>query len=228
MSSPEFCFLQMAREYPLPKLIALGLELCGSYSLFGKGDEGEGQRATEPTLYDLPKLTSTRKLKAFCACLGKWPGYKKAISALSYLADGSASPMEAILTIFLTLPYRYGGYGLPMPELNGRIDPLKGMRPFSGKGFYRGDLVWREVRVVVEYNSDSEHADPRRIYQDAIRRSDLALCGFIEVTVTKEQVKSMMLLDKVARQIAVKLGRELRYKNPVFFKACRELRTMLL
>jgi len=228
VSSPEFCFFQMAHVYPLAKLIELGLELCGSYSLSSKAHEGAAEGAIEQALYNLPKLTSANKLKAFCARLEEWPGHRKAMNALRYIVDGSASPMESILAILLTLPYRYGGYGFPMPELNGRIDPIKGMKPFSGRGFYRGDLVWREARVVAEYNSDLEHADPRSMAQDAIRRSDLALCGFTEVTVTKEQLKSMMLLDKVARQIAKKLRKQLRYENPGFFKACRKLRSMLL
>jgi len=37
VASPELCFFQMASELPLVKLIELGYELCGSYSLPSKG-----------------------------------------------------------------------------------------------------------------------------------------------------------------------------------------------
>ena len=94
-----------------------------------------------------------------------------------------------------------------MPELNERIYPKKRASHFAGKSFYRGDLLWRDAGIVAEYNSDAEHASPNRIAMDAIRRNDLALCGIFEVTVTKRQMQSMELFDKVAKQIAVRLGK---------------------
>ena len=268
VSSPEFCFFQLADEYPLAKLIAVGIELCGSYSLPGKTTAGTDHGAfagkdhdvstgtnhgafagkeqgvstgtdhgvyvskkydaSDQALYNLPQLTSRKKLKDFVTRMGGWSGYKRAIKALRYIADDSASPMETILFILLTLPYRYGGYGLPMPELNGRIYPGKGVKRFSGRDFYRGDLLWRKAGIVAEYNSDLEHTGSERIARDAIRQSDLNLCGIYEIPVTKEQIKKEELLDKVARQIAARIGRQLRYKDPGFSEARKELRSVLL
>jgi len=268
VSSPEFCFFQLADAYPLARLIALGIELCGSYSLSSKATAGADhgaiagaepgataskdhsafkQRvkgkassglveaagsneysASDQSIYNLPQLTNKTKLKAFVARMGGWQGHKQAIKALRYIAEDSASPMETILFILLTLPYRYGGYGLPTPELNGRIYPGKGVKRFSGRSFYRGDLLWRKAGVVAEYNSDLEHTGPERIARDAIRQSDLNLCGIYEIPVTKEQIKNEELLDKVARQIAARIGRQLRYKEPGFTEARKELRNVLL
>ena len=231
VSSPEFCFFQMAGEYPLGKLIALGIELCGTYSQPDKVSicerQDERQENFAEILYNLPHLTSKKKLQAFTDRIGGWFGQRQALQALRYISDGSGSPMETILFILLTLPYRYGGYGLPMPELNGCIYPKKGALPFAGKSFYRGDLLWREAGVVVEYNSDMVHANTDSIAMDAIRRGDLALCGISEVTVTKRQLYSIELFDKVARQIASRIGKKLRYKNPEFLKARQELRSVL-
>jgi len=227
VSTPEFTFLQMASKYPLPKLIALGLELCGTYSLPDKEVSGANQDASDQTLYNLQRLTSKRRLTAFVGRMKGWSGQRLAAKALCYIVDGSASPMESIVFMMLCLPYRYGGYGLPMPELNGRIDPDKNVKRFAGREFYRGDLFWRQAKVVVEYDSDQEHADKIRIAKDAIRRSDLTLCGILEVTVTREQAKSVMLFDKIARQLAVRMKKELRYKEPGFSVARRELRRSL-
>jgi len=63
---------------------------------------------------------------------------------------------------------------------------------------------------------------------DAIRRSDLDLCGISEVTVTKSQIKNEELFENVAKQLAAKIGKELRYKDPEFSKARNELRRDLL
>jgi len=144
-----------------------------------------------------------------------------------YISDGAGSPMETILFILLTLPYRYGGYGLPMPELNGCIYPKKGGLSFTGRSYYRGDLLWREAGVVAEYNSDMVHANKDSIAMDAIRRGDLVLSGISEVTVTKRQLYNIELFDKVARQIASRIGKKLRYKDTEFLKARRELRDIL-
>ena len=232
VSSPEFCFLQMASEYPLAKLIALGIELCGTYSqpsISSKCERlDEGQVNFDQSLYNLPHLTSKKKLQTFTNRMGGWNGQRRALKALRYISDGSGSPMETILFILLTLPYRYGGYGLPMPELNGCIYPKKGALPFAGRNFYRGDLLWREAGVVAEYNSDMVHANTDNIAMDAIRRGDLALCGISEVTVTKRQLYSAELFDKVARQIASRIGKKLRYNDPGFLKARLELRSALM
>ena len=227
LSSPEFCFFQMAAEYPLAKLVALGLEFCGSYSLPGNASTGGDQGDLIQTMYNLPRLTSKKKLTAFSAHMKGLIGHEQALNALRYVSDDSASPMEAILVMLLTLPYRHGGYGLPMPELNGSIYPKKRVTQFAGKSHYRGDLLWREAGVVAEYNSDAEHANSECIASDAIRRNDLALCGIFEVTVTNSQIKNVELFDKVARQIAVSIGKKLRYKDPEFLKARRELRSVL-
>ena len=37
VSTPEFCFLQMAREMTVAQLVQLGLELCGTYALAENG-----------------------------------------------------------------------------------------------------------------------------------------------------------------------------------------------
>lgn len=227
VSTPEFCFFQMASEYPFAKLIALGFELCGSYSMPVKVFPGAQQDNSDQPVYNLLQLTNKKKLKTFTDRMDGWTGHRKAKKASRYIANNSASPMESILTILLTLPYKYGGYGLSMPELNGRIYPEKGTKKFSGREFYRGDLLWRNAGVVAEYNSDIEHSSPERIARDAIRRSDLALCGITEVTVTKGQIKNVELLDNVAKQIANKIGKRLRYKNPEFSKTQRELQRIL-
>jgi len=227
LSSPEFCFFQMAAKYPLAQLIALGFEICGSYSLPGNALTGGDQGDLVQTMYDLPPLTSKKKLTAFSARMEGWVGRNQALKALRFVADNSASPMETVLVMLLTLPYRLGGYGLSMPELNGRIYPNKRASHFASKSFYRGDLLWRDAGIVAEYNSDAEHASSNRIAMDAIRRNDLSLCGIFEVTVTKKQIKSAELFDKVAKQIAVRIGKELRYKESDFLKARRELRSAL-
>jgi len=87
MSTPEFCFLQMANRLTLARLIMLGYELCGTYVLV---DKGPAPRRDAP-------LTTVAKLRTFIEGTSNARGRKKALRALRYVLDRSASPMESAL-----------------------------------------------------------------------------------------------------------------------------------
>ncbi|MCL1896611.1 MAG: hypothetical protein FWG03_08705, partial [Clostridiales bacterium] len=274
VSAPPFCFFQMAGELPLVKLVELGLELCGSYSLpaicgqgNGRGNKqgvkegiddktlhgdresvvdrrlyshweeaagealhGQGEEVIDNTAYGLPQLTTIKAIKAFTARMEGVSGQKKASRALRYIANGSGSPMETILFMLLTLPNNLGGYGLPAPELNKRIDKgntAKG-RPEPGKEYYVCDLFWPEARIAVEYDSNLYHTGADRIASDAKKRLDYKALGITPITVTSGQVRDAIEFEGVAKLIARGLQRQLRCKNPQFLKAKRELRSLLL
>ncbi|MCL1846781.1 MAG: hypothetical protein FWF91_02295 [Coriobacteriia bacterium] len=222
VSSPELCFFWMASELSLVKLIELGFELCGSYSLPGPAPGEEGA-------YRRPPLTSTKKLAAFVGQMAGAHGVRKATRALRYIADGSASPMETVLVMLLTLPYKLGGYGLYMPELNARVTPAKTAKKIASKSHYYCDLFWPDVDVAAEYDSDQFHTGPDRISSDSKRRNALATMGVLVVTVTNRQIRDTVELEKVAKQLAAGIGKQLRHnEKPGFRNAQRELRGMLL
>ncbi|MCL2492638.1 MAG: endonuclease domain-containing protein [Clostridiales bacterium] len=266
VSAPPFCFFQMAGELPLGKLIALGLEFCGTYSLSVKGErrreyanvsgggggnrggggggdgngngggggnrglDGPGQNSdgADKTIYNHPRLTNTKELKAFTSRMKGVGGQKKASKALMYIADGAASPMETILFVLLTLPYKYGGYGFPAPELNRRINFGRGAKQRANKAYYVCDFYWPEAGLAVEYDSNLHHTGADRIAEDSKRRTDLSALGIYVVTATNEQIRSIDEFERLARLIAKRLGKQLRYKNPEFLRAQRELRDFLL
>ena len=276
VSAPHFCFFQMAGELPLIKLIELGFEICGTYSLppisshgneySAKQDNGQSNDDDIPEkllrankefinnpklysllketadralrgeeedienrpLYGLPQLTNTKAIKAFTAKMEGVKGKKKAARALRYIADGSASPMVTILFMLLTLPYKLGGYGLPAPELNRRIDIVSPTKDRPGKSYYVCDLFWPEEGLAVEYDSDTYHSGADRIARDSKRRFDLSALGISIITVTNKQIRNAAEFEGVAKLIAQKLNKQLQYKNPQFQKAKRELRRLLL
>ena len=228
VSAPSFCFFQMAGELPLVKLIELGYELCGSYALPVKSEYSPGQEYADKTTYGHQQLTSTKALKAFTTRMEGVKGQKKARRALRYIADGSASPMETILSMLLTLPHKLGGYGLPAPKLNKRIDPGKAARQRSGKTHYKCDLLWPKAGFAVEYDSDFYHSNTERIVRDSKKRLDLIARDITVITLTSEQLRSTTEFEALAKLLAGKLHRQFRYKNPQFLQARRELRKLLL
>ena len=84
---------------------------------------------------------------------GKVP--RKAKTAIRYVCDGSASPMETCLALLLGLPARYGGYGLGMPEMNAKvlIPARLGKRTTYRK--YHCDLYWSEQNVAIAHSAAS-------------------------------------------------------------------------
>ena len=236
VSTPAFCFFQMAGELPLVKLIELGFEICGTYSLPVMSDYGkefrhdhENPDENPHTLYGLPQLTDTKALKAFIARMKGMNGYKKACRALRYIANGSASPMETRLFMLLTLPHEQGGYELPAPVLNRRIDLSNSTDWRLRKSGYRCDLFWPDASLAIEYDSDTYHTGADRIARDSKRRFDLLMLGITVITITSRQLRNAVEFDGLARLIAGKLHKRLRFKNPQqFLKAKRELRGLLL
>jgi len=228
VASPELCFFQMASELPFAKLIELGYELCGTYSLPTGGLADEARKAGGGAIYNLEPLTSVKRLSAFVTQMSGRHGVKRAIQALQYIVDGSGSPMETILSILLVLPYRLGGYGFTLPEMNRRIDPKAAAAKNPGKQFYKCDLLWKKHAVAVEYDSKLHHSEERNISVDSIKRGDLDLSGVYVITVTDKQVYQVEELEKVARRLASKMGRRIQIRYPKFSTRHSELRSLLL
>jgi very-short-patch-repair endonuclease len=220
-SSPELTFLHMANELAFPELVALGYELCGSYRLDSDSEPDRGFRDDQP-------LTSVSKLSSYLTKAVGLSGHKNASKALRYIADNSASPMETILAILLTFPYRLGGYGFPKPLMNCPLRVSLEARKKMGGGKYSCDLYWPDEQVDVEYDSDTYHAEQYRIAKDAIRRNALSSAGVAVVTVTRKQVVSTAQLREVAEVLGKLLEKRLMCPMPEFTAQHVKLRSQLL
>lgn len=213
--SPEMCFLQMASVLTLAELIQLGFELCGTYDL-----STEDVRACPP-------LTSVSKIASFIEKVPNVNGRKKAVRALSFVAEKSASPMETTLAMLQCLPYRLGGHGIEMPLLNHRIDVIGHAKNYTSRGYFVADMYWPAHKLVAEYDSDRYHKDERRRTSDSERRNALEAMGFTVVTVTLDLVNDRAAMARVANALAKHTGRRLRYPEPEFTRACMQLRSTL-
>ena len=205
--TPEFTFLLLARLLDVKELALFGLELCGTYAIDANDSRGF-------VTCTVPETTVDKLRKFLDSCPGA-PDHRKATSALKYIADRSASPMESVLVLLLCLPRRLGGFGLPMPELNVSVDELKGLKN-SRKGPIV-DLIWRIALFSLEYDSDMFHTGADRIANDSRRRAILAELGIQSLSVTNEQIKDPVELERIAKLAAKAL-------NKKFHKVSRDLR----
>lgn len=195
VSTPEATFLQLGKESSLIQLITIGYELCGSYGLSAQSDSGFLRR--EPR-------SNPQLIERYLEKCDGIHGVKAAKRASSYIAKGSASPMESLLSMLLCLPRSLGGFGLPRPELNFPIETNEG-----GVVMRRCDLCWPDQRFALEYDSDTFHSDASKLHLDSSRRSTLEKAGVHVVSVTKNQVFDRGQLLNLATIVSKRLGKRL-------------------
>jgi len=129
--------------------------------------------------------------------------------------------------MLLCLPYRLGGYNLPKPIMNYEI-PLNATEArMAGKHCFRADLFWPEFNLDVEYDSSQFHLEERRMETDAIRRNVLNHKGIRVLSVTRNQMNSMVAFDAIAQQIAQVLGKRIQVNPEQFYDRRKRLREVL-
>ena len=220
VAGPELTLASLAASLSMPELIQLGCELCGSYRMTPDG----GFRTTQPA-------TCVAALRSFGRRIDGARGVSRFRRAVRYVLDGSASPMETAVALMLALPPSLGGYGLPAPVLNRRIEPRPGMQTpigLTGKRFFVADLCWPGSHYVLEYDSDAYHTGPERIAADAARRDALQLMGYDVSTVSRRQAMSALEMNAIAQLVAKKLGVQIRLRCRDWNQRNFELRETVL
>jgi hypothetical protein len=209
----------MASEVSLIDLVRLGYEFCGSYRLYNEytHDNTDLDRGFRR---DIP-LTKVTKLCSYTTKAVGLKGRTNAMKVLNFIVNGSASPMETILTMLLTLPYRLGGYGFPKPILNYPIEVTAKVKNSENNSTFYCDLYWPDNKVAVEYDSDKYHTGSYRIGKDAIRRNALTSSGITVITVSRRQITESARLRELAEVLSKLLGKRLKYslKDFTFLQA---------
>ena len=222
--SPELLFLELSKSMTHAEAVLLGCELTGTYRLYQHDDKQEGTEV----LYGMPSLTSRHKLISFLDACHDVRGAKHARVAAQYVVDGSASPMESSLALLLSLPHKYGGYGLPRPDLNVKIPLTTDSQVMAGKRYCKGDIVYPSSKLDIEYDSDLWHVGPDRIAKDSARRNALLAEGYDVITVTKAQIYDRQQLDLLAKLVARRLHVRNRVRCDNYDQRQRALRDTLL
>lgn len=121
-------------------------------------------------------------------------GVRHARTALEWVRVGSASPMETRSRVL------FGRAGLPEPELNAEIHAV------DGGWLATGDLVWREAKVVGEYQGADHFGDYARGDKDIVRRRLVEESGWTYVDFTKDDYFRRPRRLALVRRLADELG----------------------
>lgn len=196
--SPEMCYLQMSEVLDPDELVLLGFELCGTYAPPRPGASGLVQRS-QP-------LTSIAQIKTTLGSIPTARYRTKALAAVGRVLERSASPMESISAMLLATPRRRGGFGLPAPLLNHRVDFDDAARTIAHRSYARADLYWPRARVDVEYEGRSYHEGSMHMAADKARANALAHMGVTTISLFNEHLQSDSLLHDMAREVARAIG----------------------
>lgn len=167
----------------------------------------------KPSFVPSVPICSVASLLAFADSAAAFPGCARARKALRYVLDRSASPAESRLVLLLCAKRSLGGYGLPLPQMNYRVDVVGEGRKCTSHKYFVLDLFWENARLDVEYDSDAFHASKAGIASDAERRNALVAMGYTVITVTNGQMSSVDSFDDVAFAVARALRVRIRRQS---------------
>ena len=217
-ATPELLFVQMANQLDLLDLVLLGMELCGTYTHL---------LVDKMRFVNCPAATTHDKLEAFAKRAKGMRGATTALRALRWVIDKSNSPGETSLTLYLYLPVRLGGYGMPVPDMNPKTPLGKRASRFLGQDDIRCDLHWPTQRVVLEYASSQEHLKPSRAARDAERSNTLGYKKLKLITATPKMIARPPECDAMVKQLASALGKRPSPDAFLLSKMRRDLRLRL-
>lgn len=236
--SPELAFLQAAHDGSAAEAIYAGYAMTSDYRLDNLAAGGVTGR--DSGMRD-GRLTTKKLIAAYIEKSPKVRGLAKAKALLAYVIEGSRSPRESGLCMFMSLPARYGGYALGKAELNkkvfirdgyndGRNRKLRVLERMPditltakaevGMDKVKAGLLPEVLTAMIDYDSDAIHDGHEKIHKDAERRNELELLeGVAYFTVTTDQANDYDKLVRLCERIRRKLHRR---KRPVFYKPMTE------
>lgn len=200
------------------QLAQLGYELCGRYVLYEQEKRGFAKTSRPLTTPDL--------LMRYARQAGNRPGRAKAMHALQWILANSWSPMETDIAILLTAPTRLGGYQIPHPQLNRRIELPADYQRRAGKTCYYLDLYWSDS-ATLEFNGVEDHLDRLSAGKDRTREILLGRLGIHPIVLTQYQVFRTDQFDAAVQLLCSQLHRRYRAPTEGQSQKKRELRQEL-
>lgn len=197
ITSPEFNFIEMAREFSLVETIGYGFELCGTYT---------PQECAKTAPETLPRLSTQSRLAAYANRTYRMPGSDKAKRAVSHVIDDSASIKETETAMLFCLPLRLNGIAMPRPKMNYTIKPERSGKTFVSQDSYKIDLYWPSAHVGLEVDTNAFHGEQARWIRDARRRNTLRYFGHTIVEATPGDMNSLLGMTGLAQQLCKLIG----------------------
>lgn len=201
--SPEFRILQASKQLSLAAQCVFALELCGTYLLDSKSEDG--------FVKSLPRTTPELFGSYLEGSEGAY-GAKRAHRILAYLEPGSHSPMESVMYTVMRFHSRCGGYRLRDLKFNVPIETSPDF-PYSGVSETRKcDIYLPDIQLDVEFNGNLRHSGAKKKDADDHRRLMLENAGVNVITLAYEDASNVATMNRTVERI--KSLRGIKYQCP--------------
>jgi hypothetical protein len=208
IAAPELVFLQLAQQLGFHRAVLLGLQLCS-------------------TLLDGSKpITTADRICSFLERTSGHRGHQLASQAARYITDNSASIMESLLYMLITLPNKWGGCGLSGATLNHEI-ALSGSDTALLGNKVIADMYFEEAKLVVEYDSATHHANVGNWAKDTQRLTAIESMGYKTLSITTAQLYNEKAFKDSALVIAAHLRQRIRIRTTCFKEQHSLIRSLL-
>ncbi len=210
VASPELLFLEFASRLSIHRLILLGLQLC-----------------SHPPGIPSIAVTTKQKLNTFLVKTTGHRGHRKAIRAVKFVENGSASIMESVVYMILTLPCSLGGYGLKGAVFNYEVKLKNEARLRLGQNRCFTDLYYSRAKLAVEYESFAYHNSPSEQGKDVMRSAVLERQGVDVMHLSTIQLYNKDACSDFAYNLAARLGKRIRIRTNRFEEMHALIRALL-
>jgi hypothetical protein len=210
VASPELLFLELACRLSIHRLILLGLQLC-----------------SHPVGLSSQAITTKQKLNTFLSKTAGHRGHRKAMQAVKYVENGSASIMESIAYMILILPHFLGGYGLKGAVFNYGIRLNSESRLVLRQNRCFADLYYKHAKLAVEYESFAFHNSPSEQGKDLVRSAVLERQGIGVMHLSTIQLYDREACKVFAHNLATRLNTRVRIYSKKFDDMHMLLRELL-
>jgi hypothetical protein len=210
VSSPELMFLELACELSIHRLILLGLQLC-----------------SHPPGSPSMAITTKQKLNMFLAKTKGHRGRRKAVRAMRFVKNGSASVMESLVYMILGLPHALGGYGLNDAVFNYEVKLKSAAQARLKQNRCFVDLYYKRAKLAVEYESFTYHNTPSELGKDSIRSTILQRQGIAVMHLSTIQLYDQDACRDFAYTLADRIGKRMQIRTKRFDEMHALLRALL-
>ncbi len=210
VASPELLFLELAGKLSIHRLILLGLQLC-----------------SHPTREPSKAITTKQKLTTFLGKTSGYWGHRKAERALKYVENGSASIMESVAYMILSLPHILGGYGLNGAVFNHEIRLKDDAQDQLEQNCCFVDIYYKKAKLAVEYESFTHHSRPSEQGKDLVRAEILKKQGIEVLHLSTIQLYNRDACSNFAYNLAARLNKRMQIRTKKFEEMHTLLRTLL-
>lgn len=222
--SPELMFVQVARLLGKPHLVAaLATELAGSYSLLPAGMvcckkilargeapfDGRGHLRGDGYYETIP-LTTIEELREFAAETTWLRGTQEAERGLRAAVNNSASPLETVVDVSLSLSRSWGGAGCGLPEVNESVPLNEEGQRITGKRKVIADALFTSKngrRIDVEPGGSEWHSGKDAMVSDNNRRLALERQRIEVIVVPWQTFRDPHAWMHICKRVACHLGK---------------------